>query len=119
MHKKDALGHYGEAVAARYLERHGWLILGRNWRCSAGEIDLIAQRNGVVAICEVKTRRSVRFGTPLEAVTPVKAQRLRRLAGLWLAQHQQYAQQVRVDVIAVLVDDAGHSQVQHIEAVEL
>lgn len=119
MHKKDALGQYGEAVAARYLERHGWLILGRNWRCNAGEIDLIAQRNEVIAICEVKTRRSARFGTPLEAVTPVKVQRLRRLAGLWLLQHRRYAHEVRVDVIAVLVDEAGHSLVQHIEAVEL
>lgn len=119
MHKKDALGQYGEAVAARYLERNGWLILGRNWRCRSGEIDVIAQRAGVIAVCEVKTRRSTRYGTPLEAVTAVKAQRLRRLAALWLAQHQQYAQQVRVDIIAVLVDDAGYSQVQHVEAVEL
>lgn len=118
MHKKDALGQYGEAVAARYLERNGWLILGRNWRCAAGEIDVIAQREGTIAICEVKTRRSTRFGTPLEAVTPAKAHRLRKLAALWLAQHRQYVEHVRVDVIAVLVDDAGYSQIQHIEAVE-
>lgn len=118
MHKKDALGQYGEAVAARYLERHGWVILGRNWRCQAGEIDVIAERNGVVAICEVKTRRSSRFGSPLEAVTTTKAKRLRRLAGAWLGQHKGYAEAVRVDVITVLVDDAGQSQVQHVEAVE-
>ena len=118
MHKKDALGQYGEAVAARYLERNGWLILGRSWRCRAGEIDVVAQREGVIAVCEVKTRRSARYGTPLEAVTPAKAQRLRLLAALWLAQHHAYAERVRIDVIAVLVDDAGHTQIQHIEAVE-
>lgn len=118
MHKKDALGQYGEAVAARYLERHGWTVLGRNWRCDIGELDVIAQRDDVIAICEVKTRRSTRFGTPLEAVTPEKLKRLRRLAGRWLAQHRAFAPSVRIDVITVLVDDAGLSQVQHIEAIE-
>lgn len=118
MHKKDALGQYGEAVAARYLERNGWMVLGRNWRCDIGELDVIAQRDDVIAICEVKTRRSTRFGTPLEAVTPDKLKRLRRLAGRWLAQHRAYASTVRIDVITVLVDDAGLSQVQHIEAVQ-
>lgn len=117
MQQKDALGRYGEAVAARYLERNGWLILGQNWRCDRGEIDVIAERAGVIAICEVKTRRSSRFGTPLEAVTPTKLRRLRKLAGRWLAQHQSYVGTVRIDVITVLVDDAGLSQVQHIEAV--
>lgn len=117
MRQKDALGKYGEAVAVRYLERNGWMILGRNWRCDAGELDVIAQRDGVVAICEVKTRRSSRFGTPLEAVTPTKLRRLRKLAGRWLAQHQSYVANVRIDVITVMVDDAGLSQVQHIEAV--
>lgn len=117
MHKKDALGQYGEAIAARYLERNGWTVIGRNWRCDIGELDIIAQREDVIAICEVKTRRSTRFGSPLEAVTPEKVKRLRRLAGKWLSLHRAYAGTVRIDVITVLVDDAGLSQVQHIEAV--
>lgn len=119
MHKKDALGQYGEAVAARYLERHGWTVLSRNWRCEFGELDVIAQRDDVVAICEVKTRRGTRFGTPLEAVTVEKLRRLRRLAGRWLVEHRVHARSVRIDVISVLVDDAGLSQVQHIEAVQV
>lgn len=117
MRRKDALGQYGEAIAVRYLERHGWTVLGRNWRCDAGELDIVAQRDGVIAVCEVKTRRSAKFGSPLEAVTPVKLKRLRRLAGRWLAEHRAHSVSVRIDVITVLVDDAGLSHVQHIEAV--
>lgn len=118
MHKKDALGRYGEAVGARYLERNGWTVLGRNWRCDIGELDIIAERDGTIAVCEVKTRRSTKFGTPLEAVTPDKLQRLRRLAGRWLHEYQAYAPTVRIDVITVLVDTAGQTQVRHIEAVQ-
>jgi len=117
MHKKDALGRYGEELAARFLTRQGWKILDRNWRCSAGELDIVASRGQVLAICEVKTRRSLRFGSPLEAVTPQKVQRLRRLAGLWIAEHAQHAEAVRIDAVSVLIDDAGMTRVQHIEGV--
>lgn len=117
MHKKDALGRYGEALAARFLTQQGWTLLDRNWRCSSGELDIVATRGGTLAICEVKTRRSARYGTPLEAVTPVKLQRLRRLAGLWIAAHSEHCRTVRIDVISVLVDDAGMTRVQHIEGV--
>lgn len=117
MHTKDALGRYGEELAARFLTRNGWEVVDRNWRCSSGELDIVARRNGVLAICEVKTRRSTRFGSPLEAVTPQKLLRLRRLAGQWLAMHAHSSSTVRIDVVSVLVDDAGLTQVQHIEGV--
>ena len=117
MHKKDALGRYGEALAARFLTQHGWSLLDRNWRCAAGELDIVAERAGIVAVCEVKTRRSLRFGSPLEAVTGEKAQRLRRLAAQWLASKGTTRADVRIDVISVLVDDAGFTHVQHIEGV--
>lgn len=117
MHKKDALGKYGEELAARFLAKTGWRVVDRNWRCGAGELDIVAQRGAVLAVCEVKTRRSMRFGGPLEAVTPEKVQRLRRLAGMWMASHSEHAGSVRIDVIAVLVDDAGMTRVQHVEGV--
>lgn len=117
MHKKDALGRYGEELAARFLAKQGWTILDRNWRCSTGELDIVAERDRILVICEVKARRSLRFGSPLEAVTPEKLQRLRRLAGAWIAAHPQHRETVRIDVIAVLVDDAGMTQLQHIEGV--
>ena len=117
MQTKDALGRYGEALAARFLEKTGWSVLDRNWRCPSGELDIVARRADVLAVCDVKTRRSERFGTPQEAVTPAKLERLRRLAGLWTASHPERFDTVRIDVIAVIVDQAGMTRLTHIEGV--
>src|SRR5665213_2169327 len=68
-----ALGRYGEAFAADYLISAGMTVLDRNWRCRDGEVDIVAVEGDVLVICEVKTRRGVEFGTPLDAVTPAKA----------------------------------------------
>src|ERR1700691_3807011 len=76
---KDAVGRYGENVAALHLVEAGLEVLDRNWRCAAGEIDIVAREGDVVVICEVKTRSSTTFGAPQEAITPVKAARLRQL----------------------------------------
>jgi putative endonuclease len=62
MKSKDALGIYGEELAARYLSKNGLVILGRNWRCDLGEIDVIAREKSDLVICEVKTRRTVAYG---------------------------------------------------------
>ena len=85
MSAKDDLGREGEQVAAEYLERAGLRVLDRNWRCTEGEIDIVAAERQVMVVCEVKTRSSTRFGTPLEAITRHKQARLRRLAtgGWW------------------------------------
>src|SRR4051812_43106380 len=85
MRAKDALGAYGEQVAARHLEEAGCVLLDRNWRCSEGEIDLVASDGAVLVICEVKTRSSLAYGDPAEAVVGAKAARLRRLAVRWMA----------------------------------
>ena len=65
----QALGRYGEALAARYLRERGMTIVERNWRCPEGEIDLVALDGDCLVICEVKTRRGTGTGDPLEAVT--------------------------------------------------
>jgi putative endonuclease len=79
--------------------------VARNWRCRAGEIDLIARRGRVVVFCEVKTRSSGAFGTPAEAVTVPKRARVRRLAGRWLAEQPAgRGGHIRFDVAAVLGD---------------
>ena len=78
MRAKDALGRYGEDVAARHLAEAGLVVLERNWRCREGEIDIVARDGDVLVVCEVKTRRDTAYGSPLEAVTPRKAARLRR-----------------------------------------
>jgi putative endonuclease len=124
---QQALGRQGEDLAARHLQDAGLEILARNWRCRAGEIDIVArdgtgQGGEVLVICEVKTRRGVGFGTPLDAVTPAKAARLRRLASYWLAAQRAEAAaqgrtgytQVRFDVVSVLQPPGGHVAVEHL-----
>ena len=83
--RRQALGAYGERLAARLLVEQGLVVLDRNWRCPAGEIDLVLRDGDVLVVCEVKTRTSSVCGTPHEAITPVKLARLRRLAAAWVA----------------------------------
>lgn len=79
-------------------------MLERNWRCRWGELDIIACDGPTLVVVEVKTRTGDRFGTPAEAVTRTKYQRLRRLAGLWLDGREQRYGAIRIDVVAVLLD---------------
>jgi len=68
-----AVGDYGEQVACAHLTDAGLEVLERNWRCDQGELDIVARDGDTLVFCEVKTRRSDRFGSPLEAVTRAKA----------------------------------------------
>jgi putative endonuclease len=113
---KDAVGRHGEALAARHLADAGLEILATNWRCPAGEIDIIARDGDTLVICEVKTRRGTAFGGPLEAVTYVKAARLRRLAAHWLATRPVAARDVRIDLVGVLLPRGGRPQIEHVRA---
>lgn len=113
------LGRYGEEEAARYLQLQGLIVIERNWRCRDGEIDIVAldDTGDCLIIVEVKTRSSERFGRPVEAVTPVKARRLRVLAARWLADHPIATPHVRVDVIGVLCRPGALVEIEHIKGV--
>lgn len=124
MRVKDAVGRFGEQVACHHLEQAGLTVLERNWRCSAGEIDVIAldteaPGGPTLVVVEVKTRSSVRFGSPLEAVDRVKQSRLRQLAVRWMTeagdqQRPRWAS-VRFDVIAVVRHPGGNGvEVTHV-----
>ncbi len=82
------LGRFGEDAAAHWYRAHGYHILDRNWSCASGELDLVVRSStpdvSVVVFVEVKTRRTNRFGTGLDAVTWDKQRRIRRLAGQWI-----------------------------------
>lgn len=119
MRTKDALGRYGEQLAAERLADAGLEIIDRNWRCPAGEIDIVALDGSALVFVEVKTRSSLAFGDPAEAVSRVKAARLRRLALQWLADHpDRHSAVLRFDVVSVLRSVAGAEGpvVRHIEA---
>lgn len=113
----SAIGEYGERLAREHLVALGYEVLDRNWRCDQGELDLVARDGSCLVFCEVKTRRSTAFGDPIEAVTPAKAARLRRLAGCWLRVHDVRAPEVRVDVIGVLRPRSGPAVLEHLQGV--
>ena len=112
MDHRPSLGRSGEDLAARHLQSIGCTVLERNFRCRAGEIDVIARRGDVVIFCEVKTRQTDRWGLPAEAVHARKQARLRRLAGEWLTLRRPGRVRVRFDVVSVIVAD-GRSELTH------
>jgi putative endonuclease len=97
-----ALGEFGERRAAAHYRARGYAVLERNWRCRAGEIDLICARGTTLVVCEVKTRAGNAHGHPFEAVTGSKQRRLRRLAAAYLQQQERRWTVVRFDVVGVL-----------------
>ena len=114
-HRRD-LGAWGEDLAARHLQDRGLVLLGRNWRCREGEIDLILTDRTRVVFCEVKTRTSDAFGIGAEAVTREKQLRIRRLANEWLAAHDRRARELRFDVVSILAPRDGSPIVDVLEA---
>jgi len=100
----QALGRYGEELAAQHLIAAGMVVLARNWRCAQGELDLVARDvDGTIVFVEVKTRAGTGFGEPAEAVGRVKARRLRLLACQWLIENRQAgSSELRFDVVGIV-----------------
>jgi putative endonuclease len=114
---RQALGAYGESLAARHLVDRGMVLLDRNWRCEAGEVDLVLRDGDVLVVCEVKTRSSTTCGTPHEAVTTTKVARLQELARRWQEEHGVAAPDVRVDMVCILRPRRGASTVEHVRGI--
>ena len=102
------LGRRGETLAAEALERDGYRIAERNWRCREGEVDLVARRDGAWTFFEVRTRRGHAYGAPEESLTPAKEQRMIDVALMYLAEHDLDDVDWRVGFVAVEMDHAGH-----------
>ncbi|MDO5494180.1 MAG: YraN family protein [bacterium] len=116
--RSQAVGAYGERVAARHLVESGYHLIARNWRVRGGELDIVAvDPEGTLAFVEVKTRRGVALGYPSESVTPQKLARLRRLAGAWLAEHPHRGR-IRLDVVSVILLPQGAPRVEHMVGVD-
>lgn len=97
---------------ARWYVGRGYAVVDRNWRVREGEIDLVLRRGRTVVFCEVKTRRGGAFGSPFEAVTVAKQQRLRTLALRWLAERDGRAGEMRFDVAAVRIAVDGRAEIE-------
>jgi len=142
MAKKDGVGRYGERVALRHVVSRGWQVLDTNWRGKDGELDIVALDGDVLVVIEVKTRSGHGFGHPAEAVTPRKLARIKRLTGQWLTVFRErlaaarLAEEgvpgspvpvlpetparfgaIRIDVVAVTLQEQGRAVVEHLESV--
>lgn len=111
---RQAIGAYGEEVAARHLREQGMSVLERNWRCPEGEVDIVLRDGATLVVCEVKTRTSLRAGTPHEAISDVKLDRLKRLGERWAAERGIRPDGIRVDLVAVVRPRRGPALVEHV-----
>jgi putative endonuclease len=110
---RTAIGRRGEDAAAAYLERIGYRIEERNWRCAIGEIDIVAWDENVLVFAEVKTRRTEKAGSAEEAVSPAKQRRLVKLAAAYGSSCSRRPEQVRFDVIAIRVIAQDRALLRH------
>ncbi|MBI3318922.1 MAG: YraN family protein [Candidatus Omnitrophica bacterium] len=110
-----SLGKRGEAQALRYLAGQGYRILERNVRSRMGEIDCVARDGGILCFVEIKSRSSLRFGFPEEAVTLKKQWRIARLASSYLKRRGLKNLPVRFDVVSILEGPAGPCRIRLIK----
>ncbi len=117
MTSRRALGDFGERVAAAHLEAKGYRLLATKFRVREGEVDLVAERDGVVAFVEVKTRRGSAMGSAVEAIDGRKAARLLLAADAFGQQHPDLPPGRRIDLVAIELDRRGRVvSVEHIES---
>lgn len=111
---KQILGQEGEKTAEKYLRKKGYRLVERNYRCPAGELDLIALDRRVIVFIEVKTRSDESFGSPLESVHRQKQKRMIRAALFFLSQHRLHDREARFDVIGISFS-GGKPLIEHIQ----
>lgn len=109
------LGRRGEITAAYYLEKSNYEILERNWRCRAGEADIICEApEGALVFVEVKTRTNTNSGWPEEAVDDKKRAKYEKIALNYLAEHEEYDDaQLRFDMISIVVLSNNRASIRH------
>lgn len=112
MASHNELGQMGEEEAAAYLERNGYAILERNWVSGKAEVDIIAQKDGLLAVIEVKTRSTDEFGLPQEFVKPRKIRLLVEAIDAYIAKNGLETE-VRFDIIAVVLR-GPHPEIEHL-----
>ncbi len=113
---RQITGTLGEQAAASKLQEAGYRILHRNYRVRGGELDIVAEHEGALVFCEVKTRTTATFGLPEEAVTITKRRRIRRLALEYLQREGRRADVLRFDVMSVHLTDGVVTDCRHLIA---
>lgn len=113
---RRSLGDFGERVARAHLEANGYRVLATNFRTREGEVDIVAERDGVAVFVEVKTRRGSAAGAAAEALDGRQAERLLLAADAYAEQHPELPEDRRIDLIAIDLDARG--RVVSVEQIE-
>lgn len=112
--RNQALGLFGETRIAEFRSQQGDEIVERNWRVREGEIDLITlDKAGSFHFIEVKTRSSLSYGHPFEAISPAKLLRMQRLAMGWLVTHDCFGCEFTIDIASVLISPDGSHSIEY------
>jgi len=109
-------GDAGEKIAAEFLINHGYAIIGTNFRCQYGEVDIIAEHANCLVFVEVRTKKSLAFGTPEESITPAKKEKLILTAQTYMQEHNDLPSDWRIDVVAVELNK--NNSVKRIDLIE-
>jgi putative endonuclease len=115
--RRQVLGGWGEAAAVQYLEANGYTVLARNLRTAHGELDIVAEKDGLLVFVEVKTRSSHSFAYPEDSVTPRKQAHMLSAAEDYLQQHPESDETWQFDVIAVERKPGEKPEIVHFENV--
>ena len=111
---RQVRGLRGELVALAYLVSCGWVIEAHRFRLGRHDLDLIIRRHNVVAFVEVKTRRSLRYGSPVESIGWKKRRTIARVAAVWALRNGRWGDSFRFDVVEVLDRSGRPAEVNHI-----
>jgi putative endonuclease len=114
MNLRQKIGKRGESAAVRFLKKSGYKILEQNYRTRLGEIDIIARDRQTIVFIEVKTRRSLGYGSPKMAITPKKQRNISMTALYYLKINDQSHADARFDVVTVLTE-GGHADIDIIK----
>ncbi len=106
MNNKE-IGKFGEDFTVEFLNSRGFIVLERNYKVSFGEIDIIARKGDLLIFVEVKTRRNLDFGVPVESVNLEKQNRIRKIAEIYIKNKQLRFKEIRFDVMSIILSSKG------------
>ena len=115
MNKNKILGDLGENVACKYLQKNKYKIIEKNFRCKFGEIDIIAKKNKELIFIEIKTRKSITYGLPVEAITHIKQKHMYKTAQYFLYINKLENICTRFDAIEIYKIDEKNIKINHIK----
>ena len=115
--ERQDLGQRGETIAATFLKKKGYEIIEKNFRCKAGEIDIVAKKDDVICLVEVRTLKNPKNGMddPLLSIDKRKRNKLKKLALYYIHNKKLFDHPVRIDCIGVVLDDLGTIKINHVE----